>query len=93
MRSQSDHLWPRIGVWLLVAGIPAANALLWRHVRRRQCLSDRLLLAVVQWRAFGQYFDARCVEVDTIATADYGDINVYRCSVPVAPGSAQTSEH
>jgi 4-amino-4-deoxy-L-arabinose transferase-like glycosyltransferase len=49
--------------------------------------------AVAQWRTFGEYIGARCAEIDTIVTADYGDINVYRCSGHAAPGSARMSEH
>jgi 4-amino-4-deoxy-L-arabinose transferase-like glycosyltransferase len=40
-------LWPRAGIWLLVVGVLAANVLLLARLRRRQCLSDQLLLVAL----------------------------------------------
>jgi hypothetical protein len=40
-------LWPRVGIWLLLTGVPLAGALLWRRARRGPSLPDRLLLAAL----------------------------------------------
>jgi hypothetical protein len=46
-------LFPRVGIWLLVVGVAAANALLLKRIRAQRQLSDRLLFTALPVLALG----------------------------------------
>ena len=40
-------VWPRLGIWVAVVGIPGAMVVLWKRVRRQQRVADQLLLVAL----------------------------------------------
>ena len=40
-------VWPRLGIWVVVVGIPGAMVVLWKRARRQQRVADQMLLVAL----------------------------------------------